>query len=711
MKRNILNIAFLAATLAAGAFVSCNENELDPDKGQHSGKKVSFSISEDKTRTAYDDKENLQINWVDGDKVRIFCDEAEDVKQADYTVVNIGGQDGTKKYTANLQAKEDGLAWGSDDEIHNFYAVYPADNNTIVSMDNGKVTINANLNQMCTVGAQDENKMYDTTPDMTNAIMVAKLSIQPRDEVPLSFKPIMTTLEVVVRGCQTNTTDIGGVNITGISINMDASSYGASNKQFIYDLKTNTLERGDINSTVQFFVGLKGNDGTNSLQLKDEESVKFTVFLPPVEVNETHPIKIRVHATGNTELTATIGGNALTDGTKYEIAQSSKRRIVLPWIKEKNGNNWITPLDNNIYVSQLSIPGTHDAGTGSGMDFSNSMTGWASGVGDVLNNIGVTQYLDIEQQWNIGIRAFDFRPAYNTIHNAMYLWHGLACTKLSMDEALDKIVSLLKNNAGEFAIIQMRKEDETRSILGVKTAKNNDIWTSEVLKSLNRIKNANEQYQGIVQWAPDLTIGDCRGKIIILTRNDYDNRELGGLVNSFPENRICGWFSDNDESGKEVIVDKSTITSTTNDNNEYIDQTKLTTISIGENSTAYYVQDYYKTGSDNGATKIALVKSMLKATASFCTMSDKKFYWALNHTSGYTGSLSRTSDYQNNAHNVNPAIYKYITSTAYTPGPMGIVFMDFVGSRDADNVVVYGDLLPQEIINNNYKYHMLRKGE
>ena len=29
-------------------------------------------------------------------------------------------------------------------------------------------------------------------------------------------------------------------------------------------------------------------------------------------------------------------------------------------------SNWITPLDDNIYVSQLSIPGTHDAATGDG---------------------------------------------------------------------------------------------------------------------------------------------------------------------------------------------------------------------------------------------------------------------------------------------------------------------------------------------------------
>ena len=39
--------------------------------------------------------------------------------------------------------------------------------------------------------------------------------------------------------------------------------------------------------------------------------------------------------------------------------------------------------------------------------------------------------------------------------------------------------------------------------------------------------------------------------------------------------------------------------------------------------------------------------------------------------------------------------------------------MDFVGSRisASANVTVYGNLLPQTIIDNNYKYRMKRKGE
>ena len=49
------------------------------------------------------------------------------------------------------------------------------------------------------------------------------------------------------------------------------------------------------------------------------------------------------------------------------------------------------PLDDNIYVSQLSIPGTHDAATGDGTTFS----------------LGKTQDMTLDQQFEMGIRAFD----------------------------------------------------------------------------------------------------------------------------------------------------------------------------------------------------------------------------------------------------------------------------------------------------------------
>lgn len=528
MKRNILNIAIASVALAAVALTSCKENEIDP-KNAGEGKKISFSVAEADTRTAYDAENRLQINWTEGDKVRIFCDEAEDVKNADYTVAQIS------KNSGKLVYNESGLAWGGDDLVHNFYAVYPADDKVVAGVKDGKVTVNANLNQMCTLETgtdgeykKDENGIYITTPDMTNAVMVANLSTKPVDNVELSFKPIMTTLEVIVRGSDTENT---GVEITGISINMKASAYGASSKQFIYDIATETLERSTLNSSVQFFVGIKGSDGSSSVHLDYGESIKLTAFLPPVEINSTEPVQIRVHATGATELVATLGGTK----NNIQIVQSSKRRITLPLIANKTQggtNNWITPLDGSIYVSQMSIPGTHDAATGDGTTFS----------------LGKTQELTLDQQFELGIRAYDLRPALNS-DKEMILCHGAVATTFKWDNVMERFKFYLKENPGEFIIALIRHEDEYRS--GVFSNVNTEAnWQPAMQTKLEEMKATTNPATGksyTEDFRPDLTIDDLRGKILFLCRDWTKYNNDGPVVGGY-----TGWS--HNVNGAEVSI-------------------------------------------------------------------------------------------------------------------------------------------------------------
>ena len=56
-------------------------------------------------------------------------------------------------------------------------------------------------------------------------------------------------------------------------------------------------------------------------------------------------------------------------------------------------NNWMASLPDNVYISQILIPGAHDAAT-SGMTLS----------------INKTQSKTISEQWDAGVRAFDLRP-------------------------------------------------------------------------------------------------------------------------------------------------------------------------------------------------------------------------------------------------------------------------------------------------------------
>lgn len=354
-------------------------------------------------------------------------------------------------------------------------------------------------------------------------------------------------------------------------------------------------------------------------------------------------------------MSAIIGGKVDKNGKETNIAPSAKAKIALPNMPEtKSGNNWITPLDDMIYVQQLSIPGTHDA----------------AAYSTNLFNAGQTQGLDIEQQFELGIRAYDMRTAFKadgigSQSGEMWMWHGMTNCDISLESAMTTLSNALINNPGEFVILQFRHENELPA-----SYKRTKKW--------NEIYNVLHKFDSqIVQWRPDLTIHDCRGKFIIITRDDYTNRTKAALTQSYP-------------SG-------STFTTT------------LTNV-IGA-STSYYVQDYYQYYGDGGEEKIKQILDLYNTKTKLFSNIDSPFFaekaWALNHTSGYDGISGTTGRYQKNASQVHRPIHNTLTNETDF-GPTGIVFMDWVGTREASSYTVYGDLLPQAIIDHNYKYRMLR---
>ena len=81
--------------------------------------------------------------------------------------------------------------------------------------------------------------------------------------------------------------------------------------------------------------------------------------------------------------------------------------------------------------------------------------------------------------------------------------------------------------------------------------------------------------------------------------------------------------------------------------------------------------------------------------------------WTINYTSGNVG-VGVNASYYRNAANTNPATYRYIISNDRVDNNVGIIMMDHVGYRTrknmAQNYTVYGDLLPQAIIDNNFRW-------
>lgn len=709
-------IHFFAAALVVGCATSCVEENLEKDLDiNNDPKAIRFGVTSQnvQTKTVYGTPDDSEVDWplywVSGDQIHIFCPDAEDLKFAGYTVTpnpdteNNETSTTTHKGTISQMVEGEYLQWSGDSNPHDFYAAYPygkaiAAEQTTATKDDGTeyetayITFSINNNQVCEIPSTTTSGNYVAAPQMSNAYMVAcTQDVLPSDDaVELDFKPIMTTLVVKVTAPTMQEGDNSGYNatITGLSVISEVNSSDADKGQFVWDAAGEKLVHnkvsGGTKATHTTFVGIK--HGNNQfVDLKSGETLTMTVFLPPIVINDENPVQIKLHVAGS-DFSAHLGIDAPDSHPTNEvyanvtIAPSKIRRVNLPMLPSPlpSNSNWITPLDDDIYVSQLSIPGTHDAAT-SGCSLSQ----------------GRCQSLTIPQQLAMGIRVFDLRPSLDSDSSLLNgrtftglgdIYHGVNSTNVTMGEAMNYFDTFLTENPGEFVIILMRWEQDRYLIYAGSD--------SDYVPYMTTFLKNNEVYQKRKRaFKPDLTIGDMREGILILSRNNLS-------PNTEYETAYTGWNHNNNDG-------------------------TVNTIAGTGGSTDIYIQDMFSPGENGDSTndeflakKYELVKAMMDRTATFHTDQTKINTWAINHCSGYAGSSLDPSAYAKNGNSTNLKAYEYLTGTVKPVGSTGIVLLDFVGARDAtvrnlitDVITVYGDLMPQAIIDNNYKYRMKRKGE
>ena len=315
-------------------------------------------------------------------------------------------------------------------------------------------------------------------------------------------------------------------------------------------------------------------------------------------------------------------------------------------------DDWMADIADHTYISQLSIPGSHDSATGHGF------SGWLSAFGEAYAR---TQDKNITEQWQSGIRAFDLRPCVDG--SDMPIYHGILPTNLKMDEALATLCDLLDQHPTEAAIVIVRHETD---------GDNGDNNWNKMMMTLLSEDNINAH---CATFKPLLTMGEVRGKMLILSRDKYATNPIGGFINNWSHSST------------------------------FSDQTKSTITAKGT-STPCYVQDFYDCSASGAkATKTDAITTLLTFTA---TRNKNTRLWCINHTSGYSlttsffGSETSSSDgYRDNAATQNKAVIDFLTAT---PGPTGIIMMDYAATDRSGNYDVMGLSLTQAIIENNAQY-------
>ncbi|MCF2736352.1 hypothetical protein [Bacteroides caecigallinarum] len=344
---------------------SCSENE--DSIPANPGDAISFSAATPQSRTCYSDSEWLQLDWVKDDRIGIYSAEANALtedqdkpKNAEYKITDIYNDKVHEHHADFAPVGDDGLKWGSYND-HTFYGAYPAER--IVAYPDevdmkGIFQMKYMTNQVCSVSSF-ENSVYNTTPDMKNAYMVAKNTLPPTSDkhVLLTFRPVMTTLQINLTAGSTSS-DIGtGIipeptTITGVSVIMPGA---LKDGKFLYNVDNSKLNDGSVlgGTKESVFVSFDKN-GERYIKLKPGEKISFLVFLPPVFMDGSagDAAKLRIHTTGYQNYVIPMNVN---------LQQEYKFDIKLPDFDPERiqPNNWMSYMDDKVYVSQLSIPGSY----------------------------------------------------------------------------------------------------------------------------------------------------------------------------------------------------------------------------------------------------------------------------------------------------------------------------------------------------------------
>ena len=312
--------------------------------------------------------------------------------------------------------------------------------------------------------------------------------------------------------------------------------------------------------------------------------------------------------------------------------------------------DWLGMVKDETKVCKLTIPGTHDTMTGMGF--------YQPGLKFVFNMTAISQVSTLDEQIQSGLRFFDIRPVVSTDTIAkkkiLRLTHGISELDIAFEWTIDQLQSYLKAHPTEFFIAKLQFDN------GFEDQKDLYFLLSEVLHL--------SKYQGLFidNWRPDITVGEMRGKILLLSR--YDLRPLN-ILYDYPI-VYCDWPDEDPDIEEDLNPTAQRNCAMYNMNDPSL-VAKL------------YKQDYYKTTTpkrmqNKQKTVIDMMHSAREAAAS-----DENI-WVVNHCSAYTEVSPR--GYITNASNLHPLV---VDDLLKNEGTVGIIPMD-MACHDYVHCVING---------------------
>ena len=695
MKLKIFSV-FAVSLLMLG---SCTEQEITGVPVQ-TGDEISFGIAApDKvdTRTIYetptqdtDGNWYFPVYWEKDDEIAVYCPQASQPASqlVDYKITPDTDNPATSAAVTKI-GDGAGLQWGSSDE-HRFYGFYPASAVEGTETDGriiGKIPVEQKVVRWESKKADDGTITYNGVPDTDLAYMFAYTSVKKSElvnnpDIPLKFRPLVTILEIIVNGPAENSSPIqvSNINVTGVSGNVAL----AGNFECLISDQSGTctpLEDGTVTNRIS--ISCYDNDKKEFITLGHGDKINVKAFIIPNEVSiGTRQISITV---------STVNGGAKTKTLQTdEIVAHKVNRVSLPALTSGGTNYWLSNLDPNIYLSELSLPGSK-------MSFSTT------------GNDGTEKFQtqSLETQFMDGVRAFVVQTETNTTYDRSgSYWPGYTYnvtgatvnekyTGATLETILGQLQTLLdeaksNNKMNEFAFVQITYD--AASYTGDNPGGGAyRYWIEGIEYELNKLKNNNTYNIYTDQITPDTKLGDVGGHIVLKVNYNDGQTGMGQYIDA--NATIPALFS----TWTKGMDDVALYWGSPNSNQ------------TGRPEMHWYYSEATHIGNTNEAADLATKKTQISTV--FQESVDKYIngtghnYWFMNDIGGCYSSGSPTiPTLTADLNNYAVQLLQERTQNA----SLGIVLLNYADKQAGSGALYQSDWLIQTIIDNNFKF-ALRK--
>lgn len=491
------------------------------------------------------DKKFERIDWIDGtDRIQISCPEAGGVNPAHYLINDNGVHDKENDFAYLTKTGNSSLQWNGDG-VHHFYAMYPSsemfntDQSTLAQgIKMSGTTLNGTVPGAQTpVSITQVGNDWIAAPDMKYAYMAARSTATRSDgSVSLSFVPIVTAVQIqlTLTGTEIHPVSIGEIQVVGDGI--------AGN--FTADLAVPSND-SEITATTEEYTGWPTskaypkctNEGAGvgiiqvpvwvnnkPIELTAGQSLIFTVFLRP-GADYTN-LKVNYSPTGSGYIGKTMGSSSkpltiprnlktVVKGFKLPAIAKEQEQITI------DASKWMSQLAGETAMKKLSIPGT---GGSFSYNYNSTNPGWYK-----------QQTLTLDQQWAAGIRAFEIVSDRPSDASTTLGTQNVKCNKVSMGVT---VLSVLQNLLTKVSTIPDGETAPTECAVLILTyqpegvsgnARNAANYASSLRLMYNNLTQA--QKDQIIQYTPDLTLAEAKGKVMIFCRiNQKDEKDADDVT-------------------------------------------------------------------------------------------------------------------------------------------------------------------------------------